>query len=66
MWARAITRAHLLRLAQEGDVNTTDAQAVLERMQTVVADLPRYADRWPVRRQTLAVVMRAVQSCARI
>lgn len=58
--------AHLLRLAQEGGVKTTDAQAVLERMRTVAADLPRYAERWPVRGPTLAEVTRAVQSCARV
>lgn len=63
---QGITRAHLLRLAQEGGVKITDAQAVLERMQAAAADLPRHAERWPMRRQTLAVVMRAVQSCARV
>ena len=56
-----ITRAHLLRLAQEGGLKTADAKAVLERLQTVAADLPRYAERWPVRRQTLTQVVQAVQ-----
>lgn len=61
-----ITRAHLLRLAQEGGLKAADAQAVLARCLAVAETLPQLAQRWPVRRQTLAEVINVVQGCARL
>ena len=53
---RAPGRSHLLEVARRGGLATATAQAIIERLQAGVADLPRLAADLPIRQRRLAEI----------
>lgn len=63
---RAISRAHLLRLAHEGGVAPQDAERMIERLLEQAAGFARRAADFPLRRDTVRAMSDAVAACTQL
>lgn len=62
--ARAVTRAHLLRLAGEGGVPPDLARATIEHMRDQAATVAQRATALPIRRATVRAMVKTIEACS--
>jgi serine/threonine-protein kinase HipA len=64
--AAAVTHGHLLRLASEGGVAATDAEAVIDRIAEQANRFPQRAKDFAIRRATVQRMQTAIERCRRL
>jgi serine/threonine-protein kinase HipA len=60
---QAVTRTHLMRLAQEGDIDKKVAQSIIDELVEKAALMTELAKDLPIRRATIQQINRTVKQC---